>query len=162
MKRIKIMYLGGILLIVIIILMIYSNTNKLSVEYKGYGFYQDVDKKISSIPAKNVDIIIDAYLNDSNLNNDRIEISYDDIKIIENILITNGKNGFWTGTIVHYDNVNAHDEVLGDIVLLDKGKECFIHLYNENLNIVTPADNIDIAIQKYFDFYIKNSAYKLK
>lgn len=162
MKRTKITYLLSLLLTAIIILIIYLNTNKLVVEYKGYAFYQDVDKKISSSSAKRAKVIIDANLKDSNLNNDKIKISYDGIKIHGNIILKNKKDDFWTGEIIQYDNINAEDKILGDIVMFDKGKECFINLDNENLNIVAPVDNSERAIQKYMNFYIKSSEYRSK
>ena len=161
-KRTKITYLLSSLLIAILILIIYLNTNKLVIEYKGYAFYQDADKKISSSSAKRADVIIHVKLKDSNLNNDKIRISYDGIKIDGNIILKNKKDDFWTGKIIHYDNINAEDKILGDIVLFDKGKECFINLYNENLKIVAPVDDLEMAIKKYMDFYIRNSEYKPK
>lgn len=161
MKRTKISYIVCLLLFIMILLMICSNNDKLDLELKGYGFYQDVDDKTSNFYIKQVEVIINAYINDSNINNDRIEISYDGIRIIENILLLNKKDGLWTGKIVHYDNSNANDEIIGDIILFNKGKECFISLYNEKLFIIAPVGDKEKAIQKYLD-YIMSSGYNLK
>lgn len=157
-KKIKIRYVLVLLLVVVILLTLSLNTSKLDLKLIGYGFYQDSGDKANNFKTERVEVIIDAYINDTDLSNDRIEISYDGIRIIENIILD--KEGeFWIGYIIHFDNINAMDEIIGDIVLFNKSEECFISLYNENLNIVAPADDVETAIQKYSDFYIKSSEY---
>lgn len=156
-KKNKLRYLLIIPIFAVILLIHIFNKKKLELELTGYGFYQDAGEKAGNFKTVRVEVLINA-INDENTSNDRIEISYDGIRITENIII-HEEDDFCTGNIIHLDNINGRDEVIGDIVLLNKGEECFISLYNENLNIVAPVDDIQEAIQRHIDFYIKNAKY---
>lgn len=153
MKKLKLRYSIIILgIIILFIILSFNDDNNLDLELDGYAFSQENIGGLSHSEIYSVNIKVDAYINDNDLSNDKIQIKYEDIIISENIVLKGKTNERLRGNIIDYNNVSGNDEILGEVILLNKGEECFISLYNEDLNIIAPVNDIEKAKEKLKDY----------